>query len=92
MATRFIQNAIGTCDGGGTVHFPAGTYLTGTLDVMLELAAGALLLASSRLDGYLAHIPALRSYPGYHVERSLVSAEDVTETGIQGSGNRLVDR
>ena len=51
--TAAIQKAI---DAGGIVHFPAGTYLTGTIYLKsnggIDLAPGAVLLASSERKDY----------------------------------------
>lgn len=50
LDTASIQSAIDACSasGGGTVHFPAGRYLTGTIvlksGVTLSLDEGATLL------------------------------------------------
>jgi polygalacturonase len=58
LCTAAIQSAIDECrdQGGGTVLIPAGTYLTGTLRVYshmrLQVAPGATLLGSSRLEDY----------------------------------------
>ena len=53
LDTAAIQKAI---DAGGIVHFPAGTYLTGTLYLKsgggLDLAPGAVLLASTNPEDY----------------------------------------
>ncbi|WP_376774480.1 glycoside hydrolase family 28 protein [Paenibacillus eucommiae] len=60
--TQMIQKAIDECaaKGGGTVYFPPGTYLTGTLVlrdyVTLHIEAGAVLLTSTDKEDYL--IPA----------------------------------
>ena len=56
--TRAIQKAIDTCaeNGGGTVHFPPGTYLTGSLHlrsrVALYLDHGATIKASTEQDDF----------------------------------------
>lgn len=58
LDTQSIQAAIDAVSsaGGGTVVFPAGTYLSGTLhlkgNVTLELAAGAILLGSTDAGHY----------------------------------------
>ena len=58
LDTAAINRAIGDChrSGGGTVFFPAGTYLTGTLELLgnvaLHLDAGAVLRGSPRLEDY----------------------------------------
>lgn len=58
LCTQAIQNAIGQCakDGGGTVYFPAGTWLTGTVylesNVTLWLDSGCILLGSKEKKDY----------------------------------------
>ncbi len=89
---KAIQDAIDTCAaaGGGTVYFPAGTYLTGTLflksRITLHLEAGAILLGSKRLEHYPRTIPALRSYTDNYTEKSLLYGEGLEDIGIQGHG------
>ena len=57
-STAAIQRAIDAAHaaGGGTVFFPPGKYLSGTLElksgVRLELEAGSVLLASRQADAY----------------------------------------
>ena len=59
--TRAIRYAIDAVHegGGGIVHLPAGTWLSGTLllrsGVTIELAAGAVLLASPDDDDFAPH-------------------------------------
>lgn len=61
--TEAINAAIGACaaGGGGTVLFPSGTYLTGTLllknDVRLYLCAGAILQGTENLEQYRHYTP-----------------------------------
>jgi polygalacturonase len=58
LDTRSIQETINQCAkaGGGTVIFPSGTYLSGSLqlydDITLYLDAGATLKGSSSLSDY----------------------------------------
>ncbi|MCU0427420.1 MAG: glycoside hydrolase family 28 protein [Candidatus Kapabacteria bacterium] len=58
LNTRALQAAIDSCakQGGGTVLFPAGTFLTGTLNlrsnITLELSNGAVLLGSDNINDY----------------------------------------
>jgi polygalacturonase len=58
MNTTAIQAAIDTCAnrGGGSIIFPKGTYLTGSIHlksyVNLEITEGAVLLGSSKRDDY----------------------------------------
>ncbi|MFA6814740.1 MAG: glycosyl hydrolase family 28 protein [Lentisphaeria bacterium] len=56
--TKTIQSALDAChkNKGGTVYFPAGKYLTGTLIVRsntnVMIAAGAVILGSQNIDDY----------------------------------------
>jgi hypothetical protein len=92
LDTDSIQRAInGTSEaGGGTVLFPPGVYLTGTLElrsrVRLHLAHGAVLRGSPRLEHYPAREPAYRSYTDNYTVRSLIRAEGVADSGIEGAG------
>jgi polygalacturonase len=58
LCTEAIQNAVDQCadSGGGTVYFPAGTWLTGTVylesHVTLWLDSGCLLLGSKEKKDY----------------------------------------
>ena len=60
LDTRAIQAAIDACtaQSGGTVYFPPGTYLTGTLtlkdNVILHVGPNAKLLGSTSLADYPA--------------------------------------
>lgn len=58
LCTQAIQKAVDQCanDGGGTVYFPAGTWLTGTIylesHVTLWLDSGCVLLGSKEKKDY----------------------------------------
>jgi hypothetical protein len=58
LDTKPIQEAINQCAkiGGGTVLFPAGTYLLGSIEILsninLQLEAGAILKGSPNLSDY----------------------------------------
>ena len=58
LCTQAIQNAVDQCaeSGGGTVYFPAGTWLTGTIylesHITLRLDSGCLLLGSKEKKDY----------------------------------------
>ena len=66
--TRAIQQAIDAAHqaGGGTVYFPPGKYLSGTLYmknfVTLHLDTGSVLLGSTELADFPEIIPRFRSY------------------------------
>jgi len=93
LDTAALQASIEACAaaGGGTVVFPAGRYLSGTLRlrsrVALWLQSGAVLLGSTRLQDYPPIVPAFRSYTDVnYVERSLLYAERVEEVALFGQG------
>ena len=92
MDTNALQAAIDTCarGGGGSVLFPAGRYLTGTLflksRVTLHLEAGAVLLGSRNLDDYPRTVAAVRSYTDNYTERSLIYGENLENVSLQGRG------
>jgi polygalacturonase len=86
-----IQRAIDSCAvRGGTVLFPPGRYLTGSLllrsHVDLHLGAGATLLGSTKLADYEEHVPALRSYNDLFLKHSLLYAEGKSDITIRGEG------
>jgi len=90
--TPAIQQTIDTAHeaGGGTVYFPAGTYLSGTLylksHVTLRLEAGATLLGSTDLADYPCVDAGFRSYTDKYVCQSLLSAENVEDFAVVGEG------
>ncbi|NLE37671.1 MAG: glycoside hydrolase family 28 protein [Pirellulaceae bacterium] len=93
LTTAALQKAIDACSaaGGGTVHFPAGKYLTGTIflrdRVTLHLDAGAVILGSTNLNDYPPQRPAFRSYTDVnYVDKSLIYAERVHDAAITGRG------
>jgi hypothetical protein len=90
--TIFIQQAIDECaaKGGGTVYFPAGKYISGTIffksNITLHIDAGAELIASTNIKDYPSKVPALSSYINNYTERSLIYAEKADHIGISGQG------
>ena len=93
LDTTSLQAAVEACagTGGGTVRFPAGNYLSGTLflksNVTLWLEAGAVVLGSANLKDYPPRTPAFRSYTDVnYVEHSLLYAERVEHVSIVGPG------
>lgn len=75
--TPAIQRAIDACaKTGGTVRFPAGQYVSGTLflksNVTLHLDAGATLFGSKRIEDYNP--------------KHLIYAEGATNIAIEGPG------
>lgn len=86
-----IQHAIDSCAlRGGSVLFPPGRYLTGSLvlksHVDIYLVAGATILGSPDLKDYQEQIPALRSYNDAFLKYSLFYAEKAVDISIRGEG------
>jgi polygalacturonase len=92
LNTKVIQQAIDACSnaGNGTVYFPAGRYVSGTLylksNVTLYLDQNAVLLGSTDLDDYPQTIPDYRSYTDNYTIRSLIYAEKQHNIKITGQG------
>jgi hypothetical protein len=93
LSTEAIQKAIDRCGeaGGGTVYFPPGTYLSGTIilksHVTLDIGAGATLLGSPNLADYPPIIPKkVQSRTNTYNIRSLIYAEDLDRIAIVGRG------
>ena len=92
LCTQAIQKAIDAAGyvGGGTVYFPPGTYVSGTIflrdHVTLQLEAGATLRGSTRLADYPSVEPGFRSYTDTYVHQCLISGENVENITITGRG------
>ena len=92
LDTKAVQQAIDAANknGGGTVFFPAGKYLSGTIffrsNVSIYLDAGATLLGSKNLDDYPKTICEYRSYTDNYTVRSLIYAEKMENISIMGMG------
>lgn len=94
LCTAAIQRTIDACaaDGGGTVRFGAGTFLTGALvmrsGVTLQIDEGARLLGSRNLEDYYG--PAVdsdgREVEGKRVFRNLIHGEGLHDVAIRGTG------
>lgn len=84
MNTRAIQRAIDDAsgNGGGVVHVPAGTFLTGRLDlkshVALYLDAGSTLLGSALLSDYEGAED--------RNQRHLIYAKNAEDVSLSGPG------
>jgi Glycosyl hydrolases family 28 len=98
LDTEAISKAIRACAGvgGGTVLFPAGTYVTGTFELVsnitLQLDSGAVLLASSKISDY-GKIGDYGLGKTYGIDSSgegdlvgLIVARDAHDIGIVGRG------
>jgi polygalacturonase len=91
LDTAAIQKAIDDCSGsgGGKVLFPAGRYLTGTIQikngVTLHLDKGATLLGSTDAADYRNLDPFIDG-TGNPMGYALIVAMDAKNVGIEGGG------
>ncbi len=91
LNTTFIQKAIDDCtkSGGGKVVFPAGIYLSGTIElrdnVTLYLKKDARLLGTTDIEQYRNLDPFTEGL-GIDVGWALVVAVDLKNIGIEGEG------
>ena len=88
VATAAIQKAIDACNrgGGGTVDVPAGTYLTGTINlktnVDLHLSSGAVLKSSPHLSDYQTY-----AVPTFGTNRyGILYTADAQNVSLTGHG------
>jgi polygalacturonase len=87
-----LQTAIDACcaQGGGTVYFPAGRYVTGTIqlkdNVTLQLDAQAVLLGSTNAADYRNVDPFIDG-TGAEMGYALVVALRAIHVGIKGPGS-----
>lgn len=90
--TRILQQAIDTVSaaGGGTLDFPHGVYVTGTLhlksNVTLNFMPGATLLASGNAADYDPSAGENRYLGEHMLDRCLLYARDQENIAITGSG------
>ncbi len=91
LNTAKIQEAINACStsGGGIIRFPAGRYLTGTIEiksnVTLELDEQATLLGSTNVADYRNLDPFIDG-SGNPLGHALIVAMDAENVGIIGKG------
>lgn len=91
LNTQSIQKAIDKCheSSGGKVIFPAGNYLTGTIqikdNVTLFLEKGAVILGSTNVEDYQNRDPFVDGL-GIPVGWALIVAVDAKNIGIEGGG------
>jgi polygalacturonase len=91
LDTKAIQKAIDTCgESGGIVVLPAGTYLTGSIElrsnIELNIQAGTTVLGSTDLGDYFQRTPKLKSYNDVFLKYSLFYAEGQSNIAITGKG------
>ena len=91
LDTKAIQETIDkTAEAGGTVYFPAGKYLIGSVflksNVTIYVSSGATIIGSKSLSDYKEHQPKLKSYNDVFLKYSLFYAEDAENISIKGEG------
>ena len=90
--TRLINSTIERLagEGGGTLFFPAGRYLTGPIrlksNITLELEAGATLLFSTNFDDYLPFVEVRHEGVMMKSFSPLIYAVDAENITIKGEG------
>lgn len=90
--TKAIQEAINKCheNGGGTVYFPAGKYISGSIvlkdNVILRLEVGAVLAGSLNMEDYPKDLGKIEMIPGVFFGGPLIYAENAKYIGIEGKG------
>lgn len=88
LDTGAINEAIKECSaaGGGTVAFPAGRYLSGSIallkNVTLQLEAGAMIVGSTNLSDYAAET----GPSGEPSRAGLITARNANNIAITGRG------
>ncbi|HWP39441.1 MAG TPA: glycoside hydrolase family 28 protein [Tepidisphaeraceae bacterium] len=91
LCTQALQRAIDTAAGagGGMVHFPSGTYVTGTLwlrsNVTLMLEAGATILGAEDVEAFPQWTPKWEG-PGSTTRAALICGEGLENIAIIGKG------
>jgi polygalacturonase len=89
--TVAIQKMIDACSagGGGTVQFPAGRFVTGTIqlkdNVILHLDENAVLLGSTNAADY-RNVDPFKDGNGHPLGHALIVAVDAKNVGIEGKG------
>ncbi len=100
LNTQAINRAISACStaGGGTVVFPAGEYLSGSIqllkNVTLQLEAGAVIVGSTNLEDYALEPVPGRAEPSRAGLLTTRGASDIAITGrgvVEGNGMFFVD-
>jgi hypothetical protein len=91
LNTEAIQRAIdqAEADGGGTVYFPSGDFLCGSIflksNITLYLANGCTIWGSNKIDDF---IPVGEEHPQFDArhERHFLYAENAENIAIRGQG------
>jgi len=92
LDTKAIQKAIDQCaqQGGGTVWFPAGRYLTTTLflkdNITLDIPAGTTILGATDISLYPVLTPKIPYYSNDNIHFALFYAEGNQNISLRGNG------
>lgn len=92
LNTELINTTINklNANGGGTLYFSAGKYLTGAIklksNITIELEAGATLLFSDNFDDYLPFVEMRHEGILMKSFSPLISAADAENITIKGEG------
>jgi polygalacturonase len=92
LDTEAIQKAVDECEklNGGTVLFPAGEYVTGTIylkdNVTLDIPAGTKILGSIDIKDYPVNNPDIEFYSSHRIHFSLFYAEGKKGITLKGKG------
>jgi polygalacturonase len=92
LCTEAIQGAIDKAEknGGGTIYFPAGEYLTGAIklknNITIHLDAGSILKFSTNFDHYLPFVQLRWEGTVMNSFSPLLFAKDVDNITITGRG------
>ncbi|MEI8085585.1 MAG: glycoside hydrolase family 28 protein [Paludibacter sp.] len=92
LNTTLINETISrlNANGGGTLYFPAGNYLTGAIklksNITIELEAGATLLFSDNFDDYLPFVEMRHEGIMMNSFSPLLYAVDAENITIKGEG------
>jgi polygalacturonase len=90
--TESIQRAIDKAyeNGGGTIYFPAGTYLTRTIilrdNITLALSNGCKILGSTDLNIFNPEYGSFQDSDGRKFGIALIFAKDCKNISIEGNG------
>jgi len=92
LCTEAIQKTVDICAaaGGGTVHFPAGKYLSGAIflksNVTLHIGEGATLLASTNFEDFPPFKPRWSILSDDTIRSSLITGIDLENIAVTGRG------
>lgn len=90
--TKLINQTIekAASEGGGTIYFPAGTYLTATIhmksNITLHLESGAIVRFSDRFEDYLPFVTARWEGTVMQTLSPLIYAHSADNLTITGRG------